>query len=105
MMGIKPSPYLTTQRMGWAGGFIRAYSCDCDNPFQWSNIRLNFPGDYRYVPILTWVSKLSKERNLDADLWAYIDYIIIIVSSEEEGWIVGRRISTYCTYLGIQDTT
>ena len=27
------------------------------------------------------------------------------MSSEVEEWVVGRRIATYCTYLGIQDST
>ena len=38
-------------------------------------------------------------------LWNYIDNIRNIVSSEEEGWVVGSRISTYCKYLGIKDAT
>ena len=64
MMGVKPSPYLTTQSMGWAYEFIWGEFCDCDNYFQWLNIRLNFPGDSKYLPSLTWVSNITKEGNL-----------------------------------------
>ena len=55
MMGLKPSPYLTTQSMGWLGGIIQGYYRDCDNPFQWENIHLNFPGDSKYSHSLPWV--------------------------------------------------
>ena len=85
IMGIKPSPCFTTQSMGWEEDFIRGYSCPCDNLFQWSNIRLNFPVDSKYSPSLSWVSNITKEGNLVADLWTYIDDIFFIVSSEEEG--------------------
>ena len=75
MMGIKSSPYLTTQRLGWAEEFICGYYCEFDNPFQWSNICLNFLGYSKYSPILPWVSKTPKERNLESYFWTYIDNI------------------------------
>ena len=51
------------------------------------------------------MSKITKEGNVAADFWTYIDDIRSIDLSEEKGWVVGWRIDTYCTYLGIQDTT
>ena len=64
-MGLKPSLYLTTQSIGWEKDFIQGDSRDCDNPFQWSNICINFPGDSKYPLILPWVSKLTKSINLE----------------------------------------
>ena len=61
MMGLKPSPYLTKQSMGWAEEFILGDYCDCDKTFQWSNIRLNFPVDYKYSPILPLASNINDE--------------------------------------------
>ena len=64
MMVLKTSPYLTTHIKELAEEFIWGDSCDCNNPFQWSNIRLNFPGDYKYSPSLPWVQNITKEGNL-----------------------------------------
>ena len=74
-MGIKTSPYLTTNNMVCLEEFIQGYPLDCDNPFQWSNTHLNLPGDYKYLPSLTWVSNIINEGNLEADFWTYIDNI------------------------------
>ena len=51
------------------------------------------------------MSNITKGVNLESDFWTYIENIRSIVLSEEEGWVVGRSISTYYTYLGIQDDT
>ena len=40
-----------------------------------------------------------------SDLWTYIEEIISIELSEEEVLVVGRRIATYCMYLGLKDAT
>ena len=79
-MVIKTSPYLTTQSMGWARDFIQGFYRDSDNPFQCSNICLNFPGDSKYPPSLTWVSNLTKEGKLEVEFWNYIYDIIRIAS-------------------------
>ena len=60
MMGIKPSPYLTTQSIVWVKEFMRGDYCYCDFPFWWLNIHPSFPGDPKYSPILPWVSKIAK---------------------------------------------
>ena len=61
MMGLKTSPYLTTQSMVCTEEFIRGYAGDSDKRFQWLNIRLNLPGDPKYSPILSWVLNLTKD--------------------------------------------
>ena len=48
MMGLKPSPYLTTQSMEWAEDSTREDYCDRDKPFQWFNINLNLPRYSKY---------------------------------------------------------
>ena len=48
------------------------------------------------------MSEVTKEGNFTAELWAYIDDIRSIASSEEEVWVVGKRVAKYCTYLVIQ---
>ena len=105
MMGLKPSSYFTTHSMVLVEEFIQVCYYDCDNPLHCLNIRLNFLGYSKYSPSLPWVSNLTKVGNLAADFLAYIDDIRSIASSEEDGWVVGRSIATYCTYLGIQDDT
>ena len=82
MMGLKYSPYLTTQRMGCAEEFIWGDYRHYDKPFQCRNIRLNIPEDSKYSPSLPWVSNITKEGNLSADFWTYIDNIRSIASSE-----------------------
>ena len=90
--------------MGWEEEFIQGDSRDCNNTFQWLNIFLNLPGDSEYSPSLTWVSNITKEGKLTSGFCNYINDIRSIVSSEGYGWVVSKRISTYFTYLVIQDS-
>ena len=101
MVGLKPSPHLTTQSIVWSEEFIWGDYFDCDKPFPWSNIRLKLSGYFRHFSSLPWVSNITMEGNLAVDFWAYIDYMRSIASSEEEEWVFGWSISTYCTYLVI----
>ena len=63
--------------------YSRVFCCNGDNPFQWPNRCINLPGDSKYSPKVSGVSKLTKERNLTAELWTYIDKIKRIVHQKK----------------------
>ena len=54
---------------------------------------------------MPWLSNITKEVNLAAESWIYIDDIQIMASSEEEVRVVRRRIYTHCAYLVVKDST
>jgi hypothetical protein len=54
-MGFRPSPYQTTQAIGWAKEMMMGDPLDATNVFQWSSVRLNLPGLPEYDPRVQWV--------------------------------------------------
>jgi hypothetical protein len=73
-MGVRPSPYQTTQAIRWAKEMMMGDPLDETNVFQWSSVRLNLPGIPDYDPRVQWVSKIRKEDGrVAADLFIYID--------------------------------
>ena len=105
MMGL--NPYHILPHIAW--DVLRSLSGEMNAPvihlFQRLNICINLLRDPKYSPSLPWVSKLTKQVKLAADLCTCVDTIRSIAFSEEEVWVVRRRMVTYCIYLGIQDTT
>jgi hypothetical protein len=72
-MGFRPSPYHTTQAIGWVKEMMMGHPFDATNVFQWSSVRLNLPGIPDYDPRVQWVSKIRKEDGrVVADLFIYI---------------------------------
>jgi hypothetical protein len=59
-MGVRPSPYQTTQAIRWAKEMMMGDPLDETNVFQWSSVRLNLPGIPDYDPRVQWVSKIRK---------------------------------------------
>lgn len=110
LMGFKPSPYNSTQGMGWAEEVIQGdreeawLTAHHMNPLRWDSVRFNLPGDEEYEPNLPWVSKVrSEDGRIAADFWTYIDDVRNSGPDEEECWRTGRRVASICSYLGIQD--
>jgi hypothetical protein len=73
-MGFRPSPYQTTQSIGWAKEMMMGDPLDATNVFQWSLVRLNLRGLPYDDPRVQRVSKIRKEDGrVAADLFIYID--------------------------------
>jgi hypothetical protein len=104
-MGLKPSPYQTTQAMLFAEDVIRGNPNDPNNVFRWNNVRLNLPGSPEYDPTLPWTYKVRKDGTPACDFFFYVDDNRTTGNTEQEAWLAARRVASVCSYLGIQDAT
>jgi hypothetical protein len=102
-MGFRPSPYQTTQAIGWAKEMMMGDHLDATNVFQWSSVRLNLLGLPDYDLRVKWVSKIRKEDGrVAADLFIYIDYFRPTAPYEEECWRAagGEKGRKYAELIG-----
>jgi hypothetical protein len=104
-MGLKPSPYQTTQAMLFAEDVIRGDPKDENNVFRWDNVRLNLPGSPKYDPTLPWVFKVRKDGTPAADFFFYVDDNRTTGNTEREAWLAARRVASVCSFLGVQDAS
>jgi hypothetical protein len=104
-MGLKPSPYQTTQAMLFAEDVIRGDPKAEHNVFRWDHIKLNLPGSSDYDPTLPWVSKVRVDGKPAADFFVYVDDNRTTGNSEKEAWLAARQVASVCSFLGIQDAT
>ena len=44
-----------------------------ENPFSCNMVRLNLPSGGNYTPPNPWISKVSKEGNVDIEAFIYVD--------------------------------
>jgi hypothetical protein len=102
-MGLKPSPYQTTQAMMFAEDVIRGNPSSGKNVFKWDNACLNLPGSETYDPRLPWVYKVQKDGKPAAEFSFYVDDNRTTGNSEGEAWLTARRVASMCSHLGIQD--
>jgi hypothetical protein len=102
-MGLKPSPYQTTQAMLFAKDVIHGDLNYKHNVFHWDNVRMNLPGREDYDPCLPWVYKVKKDGTPAADFFFYVDNNRTTRNLEREAWLAARRVASVCSYLGIQD--
>jgi hypothetical protein len=59
-MGFRPSPYQTTQAIGWDKEVMMGDHLDDKNVFRWAEVRMNLPGSVLNHPRVQWVSKVWK---------------------------------------------
>jgi hypothetical protein len=104
-MGLKPSPYQTTQAMLFAEDVIRGDSGDKNNVFHWDRVKMNLPGSTEYDPSLPWVFKVKEDGTPAADFFFYVDDNRTTGNSEREAWQAARKVASVCSYLGIQDAS
>jgi hypothetical protein len=104
-IGLKPSPYQTTQAMLFAEDVIRGDSADEKNVFRWNSVHMNLPGSPDYNPSLPWVYKVRKDGTPAADFFFYVDDNRTTGNTEREAWMAARRVASVCSYLGIQDAS
>jgi hypothetical protein len=91
-MGFRPSPYQTTQAIGWAKEVRMRDHLDDKNVFRWAEVRMNMPGYVLYDPRVQWVYKVRKEDGrVAADLFIYIDDFRPTAPSEQECWQAARK--------------
>lgn len=103
-MGLKSSPYNTTQGMLIAEEVIRGNPRDPGNVFRWSRVRLNLPGDPNYDPSPPWVSKIRDEDGKTAgDFVGYMDDLRSSGNGRMEARSASRRIASVLDWLGLQD--
>jgi hypothetical protein len=106
-MGFVPSPYNAIQGTLFAEEVIRGDPTDANNVFRWDAIKLNLPGNPKYIPSNPWV---YKERlngadgpSIANDLVIYVDDVRTSASGYSECRKVSRRVASIANYLGLQD--
>jgi hypothetical protein len=102
MMGLRPSPYFTSQSTYFAEEVVQGNRAVAHNPFHWASVRLNLPGSEGYDPSLPWVSRLTSSGHMAGTFKRYVDDLRTVGSTEDACWQVGHRLSTYFAYLGLQ---
>jgi hypothetical protein len=60
-MGCRPSPYQTTQAIGWDKEVMTGDHLHDKNVLRWAEVRMNLPGSVLYDPRVQGVSKVWKE--------------------------------------------
>lgn len=103
LMGFKPSPYNSAQTFGWAEELIRGDPKEVGNPFGWTTLSLNLPGNEGYNSGEPWISRLSSDGAVSGEVIAYVDDLRIVGSSLDHCWNCLKRVSASTTFLGMQD--
>ena len=85
-MSLTDSPYRSLQLLIYFRFISYGERKDALNPFQWSNAKLNLPGDKSYTPKLPWVTKVRSDGHLASELFIYVDDSRIIAHSELVCW-------------------
>lgn len=102
-MGLKSSPYQTTQAMLVAEEVMQGSPSDPSNIFRWHVVALNLPGMTDFDPSEPWVSLRRQDGKLAANFHFYVDDNRTMANTEEETWLATRKVGSSCSYLGIQD--
>jgi hypothetical protein len=105
MMGLKWSPYVCIKALLLALEWVKGDLQCTSNPFHWSKILFNLPGQEGYDPTRAWVSRMKcvkGEWTLASGMVCYVDDLRPTGSSEEDCWRVMHHISSRLNYLGIQ---
>ena len=105
-MGMLPSPWVTTRLFAWAMEIIKGDRTDESNPFHWSKVVLNCPGDPDYDPTLPRVFKWNdKLKVIAGDCKTFVDDLRSIGATKELCHAVTHQVETMMGYLGLQDAT
>ena len=105
VMGLRPSPYVTTKCVALADEMVFGDRRNPTNPFHWEQVQLNLPGDPSYSPTAPWVSRRTKDGALAGGLVKYIDDIRPVARGTEACWNLAHTIACRYTYLGLQIAT
>ncbi len=105
MMGWVAAPYVTTQSPALAKEVVLGNRFDPSNPFQWSSVELNLPGQPGYTPSLPWALQVTSSGALACNCPTYVDDARMILQSLEGCRAAGHRFATAMCFLGIQVAT
>jgi hypothetical protein len=86
LMGFRSSPYLATQQLLKANNYLMGDRRDENNPFHWTQIVLNLPGDPNYDPTRDFVCKLHPLGAIANDKHTYIDDLRLTGRTLKELW-------------------
>lgn len=100
--GLTDSPYRCMQPMIKAKQIAYGDPAEEGNPFGWSEVSLNLPGDPDYDPSKGWVLKLTKSGDLACEVFIYIDDGRVTGPSRNACWAAAQRFASICNALGIQ---
>jgi hypothetical protein len=105
-MGLKTSPYQTTQAMLIAEDIIRGDPGADGDVFKWNQVIQNLPGDENYDPGLPWMYKMKGNGTPAAYFCFCMDDNRTTGNTHNgEAWLAARRVASVCSHLGIQDAT
>ena len=102
-MGFKSSPYSSVRMYLVSEEIIRGDRHDTTNAFQWTTLLLNLPGTKGYRPALAWISKRRNDGSLASDFVCFVDDLRITGQGSQQVREAGHAISSWQSYLGIQD--
>ena len=105
-MGMTPSPFVTIRLFAWAMEIIKGDRLDKNNPFYWSEVRLNCPGSPDYDPSMPRVYKWNDVLGcIAADCVTFVDDLRTIGFTRALVQRATHRVETIMGYLGLQDAT
>lgn len=102
LMGFRPSPYLATQQLLKANNYLMGDRREESNPFHWSKIVLNLPGDPDYDPTRDFVYKLHPSGDIANDKHTYIDDLRLTGRTLKELWRSCQMVASRLNHLGLQ---
>jgi hypothetical protein len=102
LMGFRPSPYLATQQLLKANNYLMGDRRDEANPFHWTRIVLNLPGDPNYDPTRDFVYKLHPSGAIANDKHTYIDDLRLTGRTLKELWRSCQMVASRLNHLGLQ---
>jgi len=102
-MGLKPSPYGAYRGALYAKQVAMGKPDDDANPFAWSALELNLPGDEDYNPGRPWISKRRRDGHIATDLNIYVDDVRNTAPTQELGWQASSKMAKTASFLGLQD--
>ena len=72
-MRMRQSPYACTHGLHRAEEIVKGDDLEVRNPFNWTQVVFNLPGNETYDPKLPWVYRVAKTGEIAADLFTYVD--------------------------------
>ena len=102
-MGLTYYPYQPLQLLIYFKFIAYGYRKYPLYPFQWSQSKLNLPGEEYYTHKLPWVMKVIADGHLKSEIFIYVTYGNIIAHSEVVCWQSAKKFCLNFNSLGIQD--
>jgi len=101
LMGLKSSPYFCIKGLLLALEMVVGDITSPSNPFHWSHLELNLPGDPSYDPSRPKLARM-RGNQLAALIMTYVDNMRAAAGGRQNCWDVMHRVASYLGYLGIQ---